>query len=594
MTATHAIVPAITALQRRSPGLPRMPPPSPLATPAAARSRGACACGGRCPRCARTHQAGIQQARSGLRVGAPDDAHEHEADRIAARIDSDAPPLAITASNPSAQLSRKPVLGNGQRDGAHAPAVVEHALRMPGRPLDPEQRAWFEPRLGRSLEAVRVHTDALAAESAHAVQARAYTVGSDVVFASGQFDPRSAHGRSLLAHELAHVVQQDRIGIRVQRSLSIDQTPPTNPQDPLASLGPAAFATLANTEMGAVLHALCDQFDVDSTGKVVTTPADACNDQDAVADGTKPLGCCCLCALTAGGSNSWTIHVTALGGPTTKPAASGGGDFFLHPRSPASSFDFGYWDVTGGKSIFDPVVVAGHELCGHGALIERDVHPEELERVDTDVHDPTVKVENQLRAEQGLPGAERGLATGAHRGESFARITIRDFAFNSASVAAAQQSKIQLAKDFINANNTWVDIFGHSDLVGSASAKLAVSQARADSMKTLLTNGTRPVATTITKRFDSGAAVGASITVSGNRFTRVEGRSDFHAIAGAAASDLRRVDIDMPTRPAGAEVPNPGTPTTTIPALPQSLPMFLRRRFFGSACDRLLAKSAWF
>src|SRR5688572_27604395 len=193
MTTTHAIVPPIAALQRRSPGLPRMPAPSPLATPAAARSRGACACGGHCPRCARTQQAGIQQAgtqqaRSGLRVGAPDDAHEHEADRVAARIDSDAAPLAVTASNSSAQLSRKPVQGNGPRDGAHAPAVVEHALRMPGRPLDPEQRAWFEPRLGRSLEAVRVHTDALAAESAHAVQARAYTVGSDVVFASGQFD----------------------------------------------------------------------------------------------------------------------------------------------------------------------------------------------------------------------------------------------------------------------------------------------------------------------------------------------------------------------------------------------------------------------
>ena len=132
------------------------------------------------------------------------------------------------------------------------------------------------------------------------------------------------------------------------------------------------------------------------------------------------------------------------------------------------------------------------------------MHPPEIERVDTNVHDPTVRVQNLLQAEQGLPGSPRGLATDAHRGESFARVTIREFPLNASAIStlpAAEQDKIQLAKDFINANNTWVDIFGHSDLAGSASAKMSVSQQRARTMATTLTTGTRPIPRRSRERF---------------------------------------------------------------------------------------------
>jgi hypothetical protein len=66
----------------------------------------------------------------------------------------------------------------------------------------------MEKRIGFDFSKVRVHTDSLAAQSARGLQARAYTVGQDVVFGAGEYDPRSAAGRSLLAHELTHVVQQ--------------------------------------------------------------------------------------------------------------------------------------------------------------------------------------------------------------------------------------------------------------------------------------------------------------------------------------------------------------------------------------------------
>ena len=77
-----------------------------------------------------------------------------------------------------------------------------------GQPLPESARAHFEPRFGRDFSQVRMHTDTRAAESARAVNARAYTVGQNVVFGAGQYVPGTQTGQRLLAHELAHVVQQ--------------------------------------------------------------------------------------------------------------------------------------------------------------------------------------------------------------------------------------------------------------------------------------------------------------------------------------------------------------------------------------------------
>src|SRR5262245_61749078 len=81
------------------------------------------------------------------------------------------------------------------------PPVVHEVLSSPGEPLDAGTRASMEPRFGHDFSQVRVHSDAKAAESARAVNAHAYTVGQNVVFASGQYMPRSRNGEQLLAHE---------------------------------------------------------------------------------------------------------------------------------------------------------------------------------------------------------------------------------------------------------------------------------------------------------------------------------------------------------------------------------------------------------
>lgn len=89
------------------------------------------------------------------------------------------------------------------------PPIVREVLQSSGRPLDRGTRGFFEDRLGHDFSRVRVHTDGRAARSAEAVHAQAYTVGREVVFGAGQFEPGTRQGRELIAHELTHVVQQD-------------------------------------------------------------------------------------------------------------------------------------------------------------------------------------------------------------------------------------------------------------------------------------------------------------------------------------------------------------------------------------------------
>lgn len=157
-----------------------------------------------------------------LTVSTPADRHEQAADRIASqvlRIPEAQVQRACTCGGacPTCQAQQpdqqQPHLQPGHvqdHDGGMtvAPAVVHAGLRSPGQPLDTAANAFFAPRFGHDFSQVRVHTDPAAAQSAQAVQASAYTVGRDIVFAAGQYAPHTASGRRLLAHELAHVTQQ--------------------------------------------------------------------------------------------------------------------------------------------------------------------------------------------------------------------------------------------------------------------------------------------------------------------------------------------------------------------------------------------------
>src|ERR1700754_1826528 len=109
-------------------------------------------------------------------------------------------------------VQRMPVSNRLQT--SEVPSVVNQVLRSPGQSLDGDTRQFMESRFGYDFSHVRVHADSKAGESARAVNALAYTVGNDIVFRSGRYAPSSNAGRKLMAHELAHVVQQESISSR--------------------------------------------------------------------------------------------------------------------------------------------------------------------------------------------------------------------------------------------------------------------------------------------------------------------------------------------------------------------------------------------
>jgi hypothetical protein len=169
--------------------------------------------------------AGILQTK--LTISQPGDKYEQEAESVAERV-MRMPELAFrlqrkcgcggagstSGSNceecagKSMKLQRSVKAASAHASATHAPHIVHDVLRSPGQSLDLLTRSFFEPRFGYDLSQVRVHADALAAESADAVNARAYTVGNNVVFGAGQYAPGTTEGKHLLAHELTHIIQQ--------------------------------------------------------------------------------------------------------------------------------------------------------------------------------------------------------------------------------------------------------------------------------------------------------------------------------------------------------------------------------------------------
>lgn len=121
-------------------------------------------------------------------------------------------------------LSRK---SNGYGPSSFSPSAIREVLRSGGRPLENNVRAAMEPRFGHDFSRVRVHTDTRASESARSVNAVAYAVDEHIVFQSGHYDPSSVSGRSLLAHELTHVVQNRRSGSSDNRASGVSR-----PDDP--------------------------------------------------------------------------------------------------------------------------------------------------------------------------------------------------------------------------------------------------------------------------------------------------------------------------------------------------------------------------
>jgi len=150
-----------------------------------------------------------------ITIGASNDPLEQDADRMADQVmRMPAPDPHGQGGKPGSEASlharsgvqrkaHRPQIGQ-----ATAPTAVANAVQASGQPLGAAERRFFEPRFGHDFAQVRVHTNPQAAQSAHAIQARAYTLGQHIVFGRGEYAPDDTQGRRLLAHELTHVVQQ--------------------------------------------------------------------------------------------------------------------------------------------------------------------------------------------------------------------------------------------------------------------------------------------------------------------------------------------------------------------------------------------------
>lgn len=212
----------------------------------------------------RMHESGVLQAK--LKIGQPGDKYEQEADRVADRVMS-MPESNLSRQEDEEEVQGKPVAGQitplvqrqseeeeeikkqpeeeeepvqtkllqrqsedeeevqkqpeeeeesvqskGSRESSPDMSLsVESgikSIRGGGQPLSESSSAFFEPRFGADFSGVKIHTDSRANHLARSINAKAFTIGRDVAFGTGQYSPETSKGKQLLAHELTHVVQQ--------------------------------------------------------------------------------------------------------------------------------------------------------------------------------------------------------------------------------------------------------------------------------------------------------------------------------------------------------------------------------------------------
>jgi outer membrane protein OmpA-like peptidoglycan-associated protein len=353
-------------------------------------------------------------------------------------------------------------------------------LDQPGEALASLSRIQLEERFGYDFSQVRVRHDDAAHRASSALGAHAFTVANNIFFARGAYAPHTSEGQRLLAHELAHVVQQaeERQPLGIQAKLVVE--------DASAAL-PGAPPKKNWQEIRDYIGALSSNFDAASSGDITPTSAAVCA---APARTTEQ----CLCDMSNSG-NTWKIKIDDLEWPHTVEA-----DHRVTVPSTRSGISYGAWGggAQAGKRIEqgNPRVL-GHELCGHGWLMERGIHPTGPPPVlvggqlmGRPSHDPTIAIENKVAQEMDPTAPLRGMFADPHHGESFARITVSGFLISGSDpsvLSADMKARLTRVKDLMLAEpQLRMDVVGHTDLTGTSAENAAVSLARARGVKNFL------------------------------------------------------------------------------------------------------------
>ncbi|MGJ8677423.1 MAG: eCIS core domain-containing protein [Akkermansiaceae bacterium] len=176
----------------------------------------ACACGGTCPECQKKKlgELGVQTS---LKVNEPGDRWEREADRMADQVvrmpDAD--------HGQEVTASTSPTMMRKESAGTAKPTPSSNALNLGGgKPLAANDLNYFNSRFGNDFSAVKIHDNSRADQMANALNARAFTYGNNIAFSKGKSDTSTREGKHLMAHELTHVLQQERgLSQGIQRQL---------------------------------------------------------------------------------------------------------------------------------------------------------------------------------------------------------------------------------------------------------------------------------------------------------------------------------------------------------------------------------------
>ncbi len=433
-----------------------------------------------------------------LTISQPGDVYEQEADRVANAVTRQSGTLPVSVGRgPQPDLIQRHGLQGDEEDDelilhrspedSSQPSPLAglttriESMRGGGEPLSPETQQAMEAGFGCCLGDVRVHADGRASQMARSIGAQAFTVGDDVFFGPGKYQPDTEAGRLLLAHELAHVVQQ-----RQAASLAIQRT--VELVDPGGVLPGAPPRTKLDDIRDSVAR-LSPNFQVDATGAVTRRSGSACASPARTIDQ-------CLCDMVSS-PNTWRIHVDDTVWPHTSP-----GSHEVFVQSTRSGIDLGAWGggAQAGQRVFmEQWRVLGHELCGHGWLFEQVRHPaanivmQGGRIMSRPSHDPTVAIENQIaRDVQGASAEERGLHAAPHAGESFGRITLSGFAHNSPNVSTLpgpERARLAQIHQFMARDaDLRADVVGHADNTGAGPVNQRISTERAQNVRQELVN----------------------------------------------------------------------------------------------------------
>ena len=390
----------------------------------------------KCKQCEQEDEAAIQPK---LRIGQPNDKYEQEADRVADQVMlMPEPKIQRVCPECEEKLQRLPMVDEEEEETlqtkplgeqitplmqrqaepmgeeetlqtktpcGHPPIVSSGlqnrvtALQEGGQPLPQSERTFFETRFGADFSQVRVHADSQAAEASRAVKARAFTLGHHIVFNKGEYQPASNVGRYLLAHELAHTLQQrhSRAGPQIQRTITVENE--TNTTPPHRQNNGALVTSLFNQ--------LCPSITWQLNGRVIGPANSSDCAPSAVQRVTTPTACDCACHFT----NTATAgpHVRIEVNRTDNDTRSiGNNTFRIRITGQAAQ---GIRGIRGSAprqgsplvNVPDPAwLILGHELCGH-AKTTLPLNPTStatlFHQMSQDWGSTAVDIENRIRQE---------------------------------------------------------------------------------------------------------------------------------------------------------------------------------------------------